>query len=204
MRSFATHDSVCVCSRVSLQPQQSPRAWRSLNRNPERAPSNNWNMITLWKQQPGEALHARFAWSAGGVLAITALAKVFSAIGPARALDAADPLIGIPFRQLFLLVGVTELLIAFFCLFTDRRLLSVWLVAWLSSSFFLYRLGLWFLGWHHPCGCMGSLAGMLHLLDRAADNIMKGVLAYLLIASYGILLWQWRAARGVPAPLKET
>ena len=33
---------------------------------------------------------------------------------------------------------------------------------------------------------------MLHLSDQAADNIMKVILAYLLIGSYGILFWEWR------------
>jgi hypothetical protein len=142
---------------------------------------------------------------AGGALALTGLAKAFSAIGAARALDAADPLIGIPFRQLLLLVGLAELLVAFFCLFTDKRRLSLLAVAWISTGFLLYRLGLWYIGWHRPCGCMGSLAGVLHLSDQAADNIMKGVLAYLLLGSYGILLWEWRrgqvpSAAAAPSP----
>ena len=47
------------------------------------------------------------------------MAKAFSAIGPVRALDTIDPLTGIPFRQLFLLAGLAELLIAFFCLFVE-------------------------------------------------------------------------------------
>ena len=65
-----------------------------------------------------------FAQTAGLALATTGLAKAFSAIGPARALDTPDPLTGIPFRQLLLLVGLAELLIAFFCLFTDKRRFS--------------------------------------------------------------------------------
>ena len=144
-----------------------------------------------------------FVSTAGVLLGMTALGKSFSALGPVRALDTADPLIGIPFRQLLLLVGLAELLIAFFCLFTDRRRLSLLAVAWLSTNFLVYRLGLWLIGWHRPCGCMGSLTDMLHLSDRAADNIMKGVLAYLLVGSYGILLWEWKRGRGTmaaPAP----
>ena len=137
---------------------------------------------------------------AGTTLALTGLGKALSAIGPARALDQVDPVVGVPFRQLLLLVALAELLVAFFCLFTDKRRFSVLVVAWISTNFLVYRLGLWFIGWHHPCACMGSLAGVLHLSDQAADNIMKGVLAYLLIGSYGILLWEWR--RGAkPAPL---
>jgi hypothetical protein len=95
---------------------------------------------------------------------------------------------------------LAELLIAFCCLFTPKRQLSLLAIAWISTGFLLYRLGLWYIGWHHPCGCMGSFAGILHLSDRAADNIMKGVLAYLLIGSYGILLWKWRRGRGGGLP----
>lgn len=136
----------------------------------------------------------------GGTFAVVGMAKAFSAIGPARALDSLDPLIGIPFRQLFLLVGLAELLIAFFCLFTDKRRLSLVAVAWISTNFLVYRLGLWLIGWLHPCSCMGSLAGMLHLSDQAADNIMKVVLAFLLVGSYLLLLLDWRAGRAAGPP----
>jgi hypothetical protein len=135
---------------------------------------------------------------AGSALALTGLAKVFSAIGPARALDIADPLIGIAFRHLLLVVGLVELFIAFFCLFTDKRRFSLLAVAWISTNFLVYRAGLWFVGWHRPCGCMGGLTDMLHLSPRAADNIMKGVLAYLLIGSYVLLFAQRRGARQAP------
>ena len=64
----------------------------------------------------------------------------------------------------------------------------------------MYQMGLWFISWHHPCGCMGSLAGALHLWDHSADNIMKIKLAYLLVASYGILLGEWRRG-ATSAPL---
>ncbi len=136
-----------------------------------------------------------FVKVAGGTLALTGLGKAFSAIGPARALDAADPLLRLPFRELLLLVGLAELFIAFFCLLTDSRRFSLLAVAWLSTNFLVYRLGLWFIGWHRPCACMGNLSDMLHLSPRAADNIMKGVLAYLLVGSYAILLWEWRRGK---------
>jgi hypothetical protein len=128
-------------------------------------------------------------------LGATALAKALSAIGPARALDTLDPLIGIPFRQLLLLVGLAELLVAFFCLFTDKRRFSLLAVAWISTNFLVYRIGLWAVGWHHPCACMGSLAGALHLSDQAADNIMKGILAFMLVGSYLLLFSKWRRSR---------
>ena len=29
------------------------------------------------------------------------------------------------------------------------------------TNFLIYRLGLWSIGWHRPCGCLGSLTGFL-------------------------------------------
>jgi len=107
-------------------------------------------------------------------------------------LAVADPIVGIPFRWLLLAVGVLELVIAGVCFFSRNQRLATLLVAWLATNFLVYRLGLWWMGWHRPCGCMGSLTNALHLSEKAADNIMKVVLAYLLIGSYGRLLWQWR------------
>ena len=116
---------------------------------------------------------ARFVASAGGILLVTGLAKVISAIGHARVLDAPDPLFGIPLRLVLLLVGQAELFIAFFCLFTKLRNFSLLAVAWVSSNFLVYRLGLWFIDWHQPCGCLGNLTDLLHISPRLADNTMK-------------------------------
>ena len=107
-----------------------------------------------------------------------------------------DPIIGLRFRWVLVAVGVVEIVIASACVLAKTKKLATLLVAWLATSFLAYRLGLWWMGWHRPCGCMGSLAGAVHLSDQAADNIMKGVLAYLLVGSYGILLWEWRRGRG--------
>ncbi len=136
-----------------------------------------------------------FVPSAGGVLALTGIAKVWSTFGSVRLLVVADPIAGIPFRWLLLAVGVVELVIAGLCFFSRNQRLATLLVAWLATNFLVYRLGLWWMGWHRPCGCMGSLTSALHLSEKAADNIMKVVLAYLLIGSYGLLLWQWRKGR---------
>jgi hypothetical protein len=133
------------------------------------------------------------------VLTATGLAKVFAATGPARALDVPDPILGLSFRHLLLLVGLAELFIAFFCVFTEKRSLSVAAIAWLSTNFLLYRLGLWWMGWHKPCGCLGNLTDVLHISPQTADNIMKLLLAYLLFGSYGLLLcrlWQRNPGAG--------
>lgn len=134
----------------------------------------------------------RFILSAGAILAITGIAKVWSGLGNSKFLAVVDPIIGIEFGQLMLAVGAAEIVIALVCLFSKRQTLALALVAWISTSFVVYRLGLWWMGWHRPCNCLGNLTDALHISPQVADNIMKGVLAYLLIGSYGILIWQWR------------
>jgi len=141
------------------------------------------------------ALERRFRYTAGGILAITGLAKAFSAFGSARALDMPDPLMGIPFRHLMLLVGLAEMFVAFLCLLTDKRGISLMAVAWLATGFLVYRCGLWLIDWHKPCGCLGDLTAALHLSPQVAENLMKTVLAYLLIGSYWNLGIRWLVAR---------
>lgn len=143
-------------------------------------------------------LRHAFLPTAGAILAVTGLAKAFSATGASRSLDVADPLIAIPFRHLMLLAGLTELFIAFFCLFTERRTSSLLAVAWLGTVFVAYRLGLWLTDWHGPCPCLGNLTGELHISQRLADNLLKVVLAYLLVGSYSELFWLWKPRKRLP------
>ncbi len=136
-----------------------------------------------------------FARTAGWVLGITGTAKVWSAFGSVKFLAVADPIIGIQFRHLIFGVGVAEILIALICFFSKRQTYALGLVAWMSTNFVVYRLGLWWMNWHRPCSCLGNLTDALHISPQVADNIMKVLLAYLLIGSYGLLIWQWKQQR---------
>jgi hypothetical protein len=142
-----------------------------------------------------------FVTIAAAILLLTGLAKLVSGFGHAKILLMPDPLLIVPFGKLLLAVGAAEVLIAGTCFFSATcQRVKLGLVAWLATVFLVYRLGLWFIGWHHPCGCMGKLAGMLHLSDQAADNIMKVVLAFLLVGSYLLLYLDWRARRAAGPP----
>jgi hypothetical protein len=134
-----------------------------------------------------------FIHSAGVALALTGLAKVWSTLGSVRLLAVADPITGLQFGHLMLAVGLLELVIAGICLFSKAQKLSLALIAWLATNFVVYRLGLWWMGWHKPCGCLGNLTDALHISPATADHIMKGVLAYLLIGSYWLLWTAWIA-----------
>jgi hypothetical protein len=133
-----------------------------------------------------------FCFGAGAILALTGIAKVLSGLGHTQVLSAIDPVLGLRFGDLLIAVGVLELLIATFCFCSKSSYLAPVLVAWLATNILVYRLGLWVMGWHRPCSCLGTLTDAIHLPPQLADNVMKGVLAYLLIGSYGSLFWLWR------------
>lgn len=137
----------------------------------------------------------RFKLFAGVCFVVAGLAKVWSAFGNSKFLALVDPIIGIEFGQLMLVVGLAEIAIALVCWFGKRPTLTLGLVAWMSTNFVVYRLGLWWMGWKKPCSCLGNLTDALHISPQVADNIMKVVLAYLLIGSYGLLAWNWNNRR---------
>ena len=133
--------------------------------------------------------------SLGLILAITGLAKLWSSLGAARALLAPDPLLGVPYKHLFAGVAVMEIVVATICFLGRSRHLALALVAYLSTNFLFYRVGLWWIGWKQPCGCMGSLTDALHIKPQTADHIALGLLLYMLAASYTVLFVEWRRTR---------
>lgn len=137
-------------------------------------------------------LKRAFALSAALILIATGVAKVASACGSAKLLSEADPIVGIQFRHLLLIIGFVELSIGLVSYVCKGSQIGLMLVSWLATSFVIYRAGLWWMGWHRPCSCLGNLTDALHIPPQLADNIMKGILAYLLIGGYGLLIWQGR------------
>lgn len=55
------------------------------------------------------------------------------------------------------------------------------------ASFGVYRLGVWWMDWKAPCGCLRHLIDAPHIPAERADSIMKGALVYLLLGSYGTI-----------------
>lgn len=136
-----------------------------------------------------------FRYTSGITFLLTGLVKIWSGFGHSPVLTIQDPIFDLQFVQLMTVAGFVELAIGGLCFYTKRDALAIFFVAWLSSVLLLYRLCLWKIGWHRPCACLGNLTDALHISPQLADNIMKVVLAYLLIGSYGILIWEWTRRR---------
>ncbi len=141
------------------------------------------------------AFPGKFLFSAGLIFAITGIAKVFSSFGSVKVLLRPDPVFGVQFRHLMFVVGVVEIGASIFCIASARTRAAALLVAWLSCLFLFYRLGVWWLGWQVPCRCLGTLTDSIHLAPATADNLMKIVLAYLLVGSVVCLIYYRRPTR---------
>ncbi len=129
-------------------------------------------------------------------LLITGSAKLWSGFGHAKLLAIDDPIFGITFGHLMLLVGLIEAIAALVILQMEDRTLAAALVAWLATGFLAYRTGLWLAGWHRPCACLGNLTDALHVSPELADNAAKLLLVYLLIGSYASVFHHWKRRRG--------
>ena len=136
--------------------------------------------------------------SASAVLVATAAAKIVSGFGSVRVLDTDDPIFQLPFRQVFFGVAALELVVASICIFTHRTWLHAAVLAWLSTSFLGYRLGLLILDYHRPCGCLGTFTDSLGISPNTAEHLMGVVLTYLLLISYGTLFWLWKSRLVIP------
>jgi hypothetical protein len=147
-----------------------------------------------------------YTCSSALLLLATALAKLVSSMGADKILQTADPIFGIHFRTLFWLVGGVEALVALACFWGKRIELQVGLLIWLATSFLLYRVGLILVHYQHPCPCLGTLTGMLHISENTAQRIVEGVLTYLLFGGFASLLWliNRRGQNEMPVPALKT
>lgn len=142
--------------------------------------------------------------SAGTILCVTGFAKVWSALGSAQLLDLADPVLGVRFRWLMLIVGMAELAVGFACFVGRTARVANTLLTWITSNFLLYRLGLWWLDWKIPCPCLGNITDALSISPAVADTISKALLGYLIVASYTLLILDWSGRSEVRASLSAS
>lgn len=145
------------------------------------------------KREALRRIEKYFLYSSALALLTVGAAKCFSAFGSAPILKLSDPILGFQFQVLLFTVGLIELVVAIFCILCRKTLASIILIAWISSLIVLYRIGLFAIGYHKPCECLGSLTSVLNISPLIADAAMKIILGVLFIGSYGILsirLWK--------------
>jgi hypothetical protein len=128
-----------------------------------------------------------YLYSVGVILALTGAAKLISSLGSALILRMTDPILAISVRNIFWISGLLELIVATYCVFGRSVSARAIMVAWLATTFGLYRISLLWVDYRRPCICLGEITDELHIPQGVADMIMKVILVYLLLGSYGIL-----------------
>lgn len=94
-----------------------------------------------------------------------------------------------------MIAATLEIGVAAICFFRPAvdGLLSV---AGLSILLATYRITKWLFGVGEPCSCLGNLTDALNISPQLADNIMKGVLAFMFVGSVSLLILHWRGRDG--------
>jgi hypothetical protein len=149
--------------------------------------------ISLAENWPGW-----FMFIAGGIFTVGGFTKFLAVIEHFQSMNIADPVIGISFHYLIPAVGIIELLVAYLCLFTNKRTLSLGLIAWLTTNYLVYRIVLWSMGWHHPYVLLGNLMETFNVSPFLADGIVGLSLGFLLV---GTITCLWLGKRNRPGLL---
>ena len=129
-----------------------------------------------------------FVVFSGGILALDGSAKLLAILDKSQQLYFSEPIAGIEFRHLFIVLGIAEVLVACLCLFTKKRNLTLVLMAWLAANFLVYRIGLWTMGWPHPYVFLASVMKILDTSPIIADRIIS-LFAVILFGGSTTLLW---------------
>ena len=142
--------------------------------------------------------------SAGGLLAVVAVAKLISAFGGAAILHRGDPILGFSYQWVLCLAAILEDTVAGICFSNQSQGFKSGTIAWLTGMVLLYRLGLAWIKYPGACKCLGNLTDALHIPPHWANTAALGILIYLLAGSVASLLWCRRRKRMAPATGQPT
>jgi hypothetical protein len=131
-----------------------------------------------------------FTNSAGALLLVMASALfLINWTSPADSVQPHDPIFFIPMNGLFWIIGGIALVIALISLFNDRLAVTTFLLAWLATMFWAYRIGLFWSGCHSLTGFLGSFAYTFGISPKIAGVMPDVIFVYLIMGSYAALFW---------------
>jgi hypothetical protein len=158
--------------------------------------------MSFSKELMGGKIQQYFIFSVAVILFITATAKIVSATGTAEALSHPDPLIPLSNRQVFYMTGGIEIIISAFLLMKrDAQGIKLSLIAWLATTFLVYRAGLWWAGAPNLCDCLGNINAEVSISPQTIHYITLILLAWLLMGSGLLLIFNWFGRRRANAEL---
>ena len=126
------------------------------------------------------------------LLLLTGTAKLISASQKVSVLAMSDPLIGfLTVKQTSIIAGILEVSVAIYILMRQNSNRQLEIIAWLSLLFITYHIGLYLIGFHGMCSCLGNANAWLKLSDSSINLAVKCLLAYFSIGSLLMLGLKW-------------
>jgi hypothetical protein len=123
-----------------------------------------------------------YIFTSASVLSLTAIFKLFTLLTRADSLNGYDPVFGLKFKFLLLLVVNIELLVVVGCVFIRKTRNKLIAITWLSGCFLLYKVGIYAVDWKPSCNCLGFLSDLLSLSDHHA-GIISTIISIIMFSS---------------------
>jgi hypothetical protein len=127
------------------------------------------------------------------LLCLTGTIKLISASQKVTVLTMSDPLIGfLTVKQASIIAGILEVAVAIYIFTRQNSNRQLELITWLSFFFIIYHVGLYLIGFHGMCSCLGNANAWLKLSDSSIDIAVKCLLMYFFSGSLLMLGFKWR------------
>ena len=124
----------------------------------------------------------------GIIVIFTGIVKLFSVFSNAKILEILDPVTGLSYSMLMLLVGIVEAFAGIFVIKYRRMLCASLLLLWLALNILLYKLIFWYQGFSDPCPCLGNVIDYIGIDPDFSENIAFVILMSMISVSVlGIL-----------------
>jgi len=100
------------------------------------------------------------------------------------------------------LAAAVEIGIGLWIISTLRYIVGAWLILWLSSGLFLYKLALGLIKYEGPCGCLLGLTRLIPMTPQRQRFVASELAAAMFVSSLLILLHHWWTHRSRKASLQ--
>jgi hypothetical protein len=131
-------------------------------------------------------------FSGGLLLAVALSLFLVNWTSPVYVVLPLDPLFAMSLRLLFWILGDFALAVSLICLFDDRPTRQMLFLCSLATVFAAYQIGVYCAGCRGLSGYLGGFSRTFGISAYVTNILSTFVFGYLLVVSYGSLIWLWR------------
>ena len=137
----------------------------------------------LTKLNRGGRLDSFIVLLTGGTLAFFGLGGIMNYLSGSGMMSLADPVFGISFQTVILILSGVELVLAFVFLFARRQTIALVLIGWMVMVVGIYRIGVESVGWQHLNALTLQWQTIFKLSFKTTDEITIAILSFLAVGS---------------------